>query len=121
MSFFERLEGLCHDAGFDVSNIGQHVKVDGAPIGRSTVNSWRDGTVKPRPATIKAIADHFHVDVSWLLNGEPHKSSNPFSSIDELLPLTSQEVEIIKVFRNASELGKMRIIAQLMKVWEQDQ
>ncbi|MBO7377274.1 MAG: hypothetical protein J6U35_00170 [Clostridia bacterium] len=117
--FFERLQQLCQEEGIDVSNIGKIVKVDNSPISKSAVSTWKNGVV-PRPGTVKAIADYFHVDVAWLI-GKRDEEVNPFSSIDDLMPLTSQEVEIIKVYRHASELGKMRIIAQIMKVWEQDQ
>lgn len=118
MSFYERLEGLCIDNGIAMSNLGQFVKVGNNPISRATVSGWREGAV-PRNSTIKAIADYFHVDVNWLATGKHSTGVNPFESVD-LLPLSSQEEEIIRMFRSATEMGKIRILSQVLAVWEQD-
>lgn len=131
MSFYERLTSLCADEGIAVSNLGQFIKVDGVPISRSAIDTWRRG-VRPRNATLKAIADHFRVDVAFLL-GDDSASAEPGKQPSSLdcsscvckdnckCSLSEQEHQLVKMFRSISEIGKMRFIKQILTIWEQDQ
>lgn len=124
MPFFERLDDLCKENGIELSNLG---KVIGIPVSRSSVSRWRDGVV-PRNSTLKAIADYFRVDVAYLLgsetaptrSGEMNCAECPCAD-DCQCVLSAQERQIIDMFRNASEIGKMRIIHSIVEIWEQDQ
>ena len=100
----------------EMTSLGRVLNI---PLSPATVSRWQQG-VMPRNSTLKAIADYFRVDVAYLVNEDslPPQGA-PFESID-LLPLTPQEEELLKMFRNASEIGKMRMIHQIVAIWEQE-
>ena len=127
MTFYERLEYLCQESGVEMAQLGSYI---GMPtLNRSTINRWASG-VMPRNGTIKTIADAFKVDVAYLLGTEdvprpPVRVEADCSNCpckdrcDRCL--SKQEQQIIKMFRDTSEIGKLRMIKQIMSVWEQDQ
>ena len=123
--FYNRLKSLCQERGITLSKVGDEA---GVKISSATLTRWRDG-VMPRPTTLKALADCFKVDIAYLLGTEDSPSAS-HTSLDCgacackdncKCSLSSQEHQLIKMFREASELGKMRMIKALMDVWEQDQ
>lgn len=124
MSFYERFTSLCHEHGIVPSNIGQYI---GISITSAGVSRWKDGVI-PRNATLKAIADFFHVDVAYLLGkeNEPDLKNTTSCTIcpckdDCQCNLSSQEHQIINMYRSLSEMGKMRMITNIMAVWDKDQ
>ena len=126
MSFYERFEALCLENGIDPTRIGQFIWVNGTPISSSTVSGWKNGAA-PRNATVKALSDYFRVPVTYFSEDkEPEKVTKPGDC--ELCPrkdecsciLSAQELELVRKFRSCSESGKMALIYELMKIWNQE-
>lgn len=125
MTFYEKLTELCFERGIDVTNIGQHVSVDGTPLASSTVGNWRSGS-KPRPKTIKALADYFKVPVGYLRDDEQETVKQaPVKNCDScpcrekcVCDLSDQEHEIIRMFRDVPQIDKMRMIKEILAIWE---
>lgn len=127
--FYDRLSLLCAENGIEMSKLGKEI---GMPkLAGSTISRWSDGVI-PRNVTVKAIADYFKVDVAYLLGKESVKRNEeavPAERDCQSCPckdrcdrcLSPQERQIIDMFRSASEIGKLRILRQLLDVWEQDQ
>lgn len=127
MTFYERLTSLCKERGVEMSELGRFIGMPG--LHRSTINRWENGII-PRPGTQKKIADAFKIDVPYLMGKEDVPRPPVRAEADcEHCPcrdrcercLSPQELQIIKMFRDASEIGKLRMIQQWMSVWEQDQ
>lgn len=126
MAFYEQFENLCKDHGIDPTRIGQFVWINGSPISSSTVSAWKNGAT-PRNVTVKALADYFRVPVSHFTeSNEPEKITA--SGDCENCPrkdecsciLSAQELELVRKFRSCSESGKMALIYELMKIWNQE-
>lgn len=128
MTFYEKLSALCLERGIDVSNLGQYVSVENKPLSSSTIGNWRSGS-KPRSKAVKAIADYFMVPVSYLRGDEQEVvKPTPVNNCESCpcrekctCDLSDQEHEIIKMFRDVTQIGKMRMIKEILAVWENDQ
>lgn len=125
MPFYERLAQLCQEKGFDVTKIGQFVQVNGTPISTSAVSTWKSGVV-PRNVTIKALADYFKVPVGYL-TGQNEKNAAAHGDCDNCSArdgcpcvLSAQEKELLRKFRGSSEDGKMQMIYEIMRIWNQE-
>lgn len=127
MTFYERLESLCQESGVEMAQLGGFIGIK--TLNRSTINRWASG-VMPRNATLKAIADAFKVDVAYLLGKDAPSDLSRHTEEDCAgcpcretckCQLSEQEHELVRLFRSTSELGKMRLIKEMMLVWEQDQ
>ena len=93
MTFYEKVQELCHTKGFEISNLD---KVLNIKICRSTISKWKNGSV-PRAATVKAIADYIGVSVNYF-------SDNPQDSDTEAdkntVDNTDDTNEVIVFHRN---------------------
>lgn len=127
--FYERLSLLCAENGIEMTNLGKAIGIPS--LANSTLSRWASG-VTPRNATIKAIADYFKVDVAYLLgkealvrSAEPHPSEGDCAACPcrEHCSrcLSPQEKQLIDMFREASEIGKIQMLSKVLAVWEQDQ
>ena len=67
-TFFERLESLCQDIGFEVYDLGKYVKPSNSVIGKAAIYCWSHG-VMPTNGALEAISAYFNVDTNWLLTG----------------------------------------------------
>ena len=128
MTYYDRVADLCSKQGFSVSNIGEHVKVDGRPLSNATVSGWKTGA-KPRNKTLKAIADYFLVDVAWLRDGtisadDENEKRAPSAQDCLTCPcrdncpnaLDPLEKELVRVFRAATGSGQMRMIHDVIEI-----
>lgn len=128
MTFWEKYTALCRERGIKPTKIGEHVKVEGQPISKSSVSTWRYGAV-PRAITRKALADFFKVKPDYLTN-DKEEETEPKPTKDcsncpckDKCPgsLSPQEQQIIQMFREITEVEKMRIIKTIFDIWEHDQ
>ena len=123
MTFYEKLCELCEERGIYVTNIGQFIMVNGNPIGKSSVTAWKNGA-KPRPVTLVAIADYFKVPVSYLKDDDEteqasHGDCSHCACADNCkCHLSPQEHQLIRMFRDASELDKIKMVSKVLEVWE---
>lgn len=75
MTLYEKLQSLCKNKGFEISNLG---KVLGINLSRSTISKWKSGAT-PRAATLKLIADYFEVSVPFLMGEEVTENKTELS------------------------------------------
>lgn len=61
-TFQERFTELC-----DSSPMNDAAIADALHVSRQTVCSWKSGTRSPKLPTVQAIANHFCIDVAWLM------------------------------------------------------
>lgn len=72
-------------------------------VSQSTLSDWKTGKSVPRNPTMKKIADHFGVSVSYL-KGESEQQEKPADQIGEL---SKEELDYIRWFReDATEKEK---------------
>lgn len=116
MAFIDNVERLCYEAGESLYDV-----VKSIGMAASTVTGWRQGSV-PRRATLKAIADHFGVTVDFLLSDETVTPSKWDSrkETSEYGALSSQEKQIIDMYRELSEMGKMRMLSAILRVYDEE-
>ena len=62
MTVYEKIKRLCESEGFFVSNLGD--KIPNLMIDKSTISLWKKGS-RPRPATLKAIAEYFGKPIEY--------------------------------------------------------
>jgi len=63
VTFAEKITKLCNGAGFAVTRIKDKTGIN---VSRATANAWITRGARPRPETMKALADYFGVPVEWL-------------------------------------------------------
>lgn len=70
MTTFEKIQDLCRREGFEVVHLGE--RIPGLQLNRGTPSKWKYGAA-PRKSTLKAIADHFGVPVSYFDDDPPEE------------------------------------------------
>ena len=107
-SFFERYMELCKQAGETPNSVA---KIIGASSG--SVTAWKNGT-DPRFATVRKIAEYFHVSSDYLLGNV----SEPFFYLDNeriLAELNSYEdKEIAPTLSEKDERDIARDVERIM-------
>ena len=115
MTLYEKLQSLCKNRGFEISNLG---KVLGINLSRSTISKWKSGAT-PRAATLKLIADYFEVSVPFLMGEElPQNKTEPSQDHTEEIIIyhrngktesrrfTKEEMEILYSMMNIMDSKK---------------
>lgn len=74
MTMYERIQNLCRNRGFEISNLGDNLP--GISLTKGTISKWKSGAV-PRANTLKAIADFFGVSPEYLLSEPIDDSTEP--------------------------------------------
>lgn len=118
MTLYEKVQALCENAGFAISNLSE--EIPGLKLTRGTISGWKKGA-KPRADTLKAIADHFGVDVGYLTcenhtelqtpHGSPgtsHGPGGPRSGTE--WNLSDQEIGLLHIFSQLDIADKARLI-----------
>lgn len=116
MAILEKLEKLCYENGESLNGLAAQIGV-----ASSTVTGWNQGSI-PRKGTLKKIADHFGVAVDYLLSDEAVTPSKWDSKKEtsEYGTLSSQEKQIIDMYRELTEIGKMRLIQAVLNVYDRE-
>ena len=116
MSVYSQLEKLCQERGISISNLAEKTGLN-----RATFSAWKRGA-KPKNSSIKTLADYFGVGTEYLLGddeGTPSKWDSAYDS-DHYMPLSSQEKQILDMFRGVSEMGRLRMIQSILRVWDEE-
>lgn len=98
MTLYEKIQALCRNEGFEISNIGE--RISGVNITRGSISKWKSGAI-PRAATVKAIADYFGVSVEYLTNDkttmeqQQSKELNDIFSIPNIFPIKTKKVPLL--------------------------
>ena len=112
---YDQVEKLCRSSGLSFNQFAESIGVSGA-----SVTGWKNGS-SPRQSTLKKIADHFGVTVDWLLSDEdlpsPHE---PVVESDAFLPLSSREKQILEMYRDLSEMGRLTVDTTILRVWNDE-
>lgn len=116
MAILEKLEKLCYENGESLNGLAAQIGV-----ASSTVTGWNQGST-PRKGTLKKIADHFGVTVDFLLSDEATTPSKWDSrkETSEYGALSSQEKQIIDMYRELTEMGKMRMLSAILRVYDEE-
>lgn len=115
MSVYSQFEKLCQSSGCSIATAASDLKLN-----RSTFTAWKRGA-KPKNETLKIIADHFGVTVDWLLSDEPLPGKwDPRAESSDFAPLSSREKQILEMYRQLSEMGKLTIDTAVLKAWNDE-
>lgn len=116
MGFYQHFEQLCLERGESMDGIVKELGFSGG-----VVTKWKNGSV-PRNSTLKKIADHFGVTVDYLLSDEAVTPSKWDSrkETSEYGVLSSQEKQIIDMYRELTEMGKMRMLSAILRVYDEE-
>lgn len=116
MGFYDNLKRLCYENGESMNSVAKAIG-----MGSSMVTGWNQGSI-PRKGTLKKIADHFGVTVDYLLSDEAVTPSKWDSKKEtsEYGTLSSQEKQIIDMYRELTEIGKMRLIQAVLNVYDRE-
>ena len=107
MTLYRKLEILTADRGMRVSDLGNAI---GVPMTYATYTGWKRGA-RPKPDTLKKIADFLDVTVDWLSDDsldfsrpEPAKEEDPL--LGELISLWNKmdTIQRAKVLAYAASL-----------------
>lgn len=64
MTFYERVHGLCDQKGMSITKLATILG-----FSASATTTWKNMVEKPKPATIKKIADYFEITIDELNRG----------------------------------------------------
>lgn len=92
--FYQILQSLCKQQGVKITNVVSELK-----ISSGNLSKWKAGGV-PKGATLKKLADYFHVSTDYLLGREAPASSS------ELSP---EEQELLECYRQLNNDGKKKM------------
>lgn len=117
MTMYEKIQILCKNQGFEISNLGD--KIPGTSVTKGTISKWKTGAV-PRASTLKAIADFFGVSTDYLTSensvevqtvqdnhgiiGHTHAPVTIINGSER--KLSEQELELLSIF------GKLDVVKQ---------
>lgn len=103
-----RLKKLCERGGTNFSQLEKTLGFANGSLAKSKEN-------KIAAIRLKSIADYFHVSMEYLLTG------NEYPIIDSAagMPLSYEEMDIIKAYRKLSDAEK-NIVAKSLDVKRQD-
>lgn len=123
MTLYEKIQVLCKKEGFEISNLGEHIP--GLNVTKGSISKWKSGAV-PRASTLKTIAEHFGVPVTYLTENHGNMIENqnitdnhgiighnhaPVTIINgSERKLTNQEVELLNIFEQLSVVDQARLI-----------
>lgn len=121
MTMYEKIQALCKQEGFEISNLGEHIP--GVSVTKGSISKWKTGAV-PRANTLKLIADHFGVTPESLASDESVSVQSvqdnhgiighthaPVTIINgSERKLTDQEVELLNIFEKLSVMDQARLL-----------
>ena len=100
-----------------LTGVTQEQLAEIAEVSRGAVSLWEIGKTEPRMGAVQLIADHFHLkkaniiedggmdNIGVALSGRLYELSN------DDLTFTSEEIELVKLYRAANAHGRAAIIA----------
>lgn len=119
MTFYEKLNHLCMRNGISITAVAVELGYS-----RSITTTWKNSKGMPRPNTIKKISDYFGVPVSYFYDNEEIKNAPEIKSDarenEEYTLFNEQEKTIIRIFRETTESGRMRIIQAVMNISDEE-
>ena len=121
MTFYEKVQMLCRDNGFEISKIRD--MIPDLKVSTGAISGWKSGA-KPRADKIKAIADYFGVSVEYLTGdssvsvrtvGDNHgiigHAHAPVTINNAQAPLSEQAAELLDIFNGLSVVNQARLLA----------
>ena len=115
MSVYSQFEKLCRDSGRSIATAASEMNLN-----RATFTAWKRGA-KPKNETLKKVADYFGVTVDWLLSDEDLPTKwEPVVESDAFLPLSSREKQILEMYRDLSEIGRLTVDTTILRVWNDE-
>lgn len=121
MTMYEKIQILCKNQGFEISNLGD--KIPGTSVTKGTISKWKTGAV-PRANTLKAIADFFGVSTDYLTSensvevqtvqdnhgiiGHTHAPVTIINGSER--KLSEQELELLHIFDKLDVVKKARLL-----------
>ena len=69
-TFRQRFSDLVDDSGKNTIELGKELHVS-----NQTISAWKNGSRSPKEPTIIAIAEHFGVNVEWLMGFDVEKEA----------------------------------------------
>ena len=113
MAFYDQVEKICKGYGVSLTQIAEN-----AGLTSKSATGWKNGAV-PRNSTLKAIADRYHVTVEWLIGDDPLPDKwSSTKETSEYGALSSTEKQLIDMYRELPEMGRMRLIQAVLSVYD---
>ena len=104
-SIFEKLMSEAGETHYQVA------KATG--VSQSTLSDWKLGKTTPRNPTMKKIADHYGVSVSYLKGETTERTEKEKPA--EIGGLTEEELDYIKWFRTQATEKEKEIVRLIVK------
>ena len=116
MGFYANFERLCIENGESIAMALREIGLTS-----KSATGWKNGSV-PHNTTLKKIADHFGVTVDYLLadNPPPVTKWDSTKETSEYGTLTPQEKQLVDMYRELTEMGKMRLIQAVLNVYDRE-
>lgn len=121
MTVYEKIQMLCKNEGFEISNLKEHIP--GITITKGSISKWKNGAV-PRASTLKIIAEYFGVTPEFLTSddsvsvnsiqdnhgiiGHAHAPVTIINGSER--KLSEQEVELLNIFEKLSIMEQAKLL-----------
>lgn len=114
---YQKIQTLCAERGISITQLASSIGVSSA-----TASGWKTGA-KPRPSTIKKIADYFTVPIDFFLSGESltttvaknngiightHAPVTIINGSEKIL--TSNELELLNIFGELNAICQAKVL-----------
>ena len=122
MTMYEKIQILCKNQGFEISNLGD--KIPGTSVTKGTISKWKSGAV-PRASTLKAIADFFGVSTEYLTSenslevhtvnenhgiiGHNHAPVTILNGCE--IKISEQEMALLDIFKKLNIVKQAQLLA----------
>lgn len=106
VTFYEKVHKLCDDEGMTFQKLGQEIGIN---ITYSTASSWKTRGSMPRPETVKAIADYFHVTVKWLTDDAQDFTYAP-EEVDPML------TALMEIWKELDTMGRAELLVRAREI-----
>ena len=107
--FADTIKSLMKDRKVTWKEVSEQCK-----IGKNQLKYWADHDSIPDGVTLIKLAEFFGVTTDYLLGNEGIKDEI-ISLLEENLVLTDQEKTLVRLFRQTTEEGRMRIIHSIIE------
>lgn len=105
MCFFDKFQALCNSKGKAANAVARELG-----LSSGTVTVWKKNRSVPRLATLKKVADYFHISIETLMQGV-----EDYGAEETEKPLVNNDEELTEMLERIRDDPKLRMLFSVTK------